>query len=85
MQKSRPIVKTPYGVYQIVRKDAVAITVIRVKRKVRYHRTNWEPGAIIHMEHNKIPRYLHRVKSKCSLWADPIRSYTIEGDPIELV
>lgn len=75
-------VSTPHGVFTIVRKDTVAISVIKIKRQVRHHRKLCEIGELSHLEHRKIPPsgYFLRFPT----WAEHVASYALDGIQLEL-
>jgi hypothetical protein len=75
---------TPLGIYKVIRKDAIAITVVKVKRRITHHRTRYLANDITHIEHRKVPRHLYRVKSNCGGWAVPLATYYLDGTEIKL-
>lgn len=78
------IINTRFGQIRIVRKDSVAITVVKMRRRKKYHGIHYEANDFAHIEHKKMPRLLTIVKSNCGGWADPIESYDLEGNVIPL-
>lgn len=78
------LVNTPYGTIKVVRKDSVAITVVKVRRYKKYHGEHYEANSFAHIEHKKMPTHLQIVKSNCGGWADPVASYDLDGNTIDL-
>jgi hypothetical protein len=54
---AKPAIKTRLGTFQVTRKGAVAISVVKTKHPVRHHGKAMGTGAITHVEHRKTPRY----------------------------
>lgn len=79
------IIKTEHGDFTTVRKDVVAITVVRVRRKSRHHYKSLDVGDLTHIEHRKMPRLFVVVQSNCGGWATPLATYNLNGDKIELI
>ena len=77
-------ITTPYGIVKIVRKDCIAITVVKVRRRRKYHGVIYEANEYAHIEHRKIPRFIQVVKSNCGGWADPVATYDLYGNCIQL-
>jgi len=49
------IISTQYGDFRIIRKDTVAISIVKAKRQVRHHRKLVEQGEVTHIEHRRVP------------------------------
>jgi len=82
--KTNRVVETELGVFPIIRKDAIAITVVKVRRKVRHHRKWLDRDDITHVEHRKIPSYRSKVVSNSGGWNEIIATYTLDGKRIKL-
>lgn len=78
------LVITPYGTIEVVRKDCVAITIVKVRRYRKYHGKHYEANSYAHIEHRSIPKFEQVVKSNCGGWADPVASYDLDGNTIVL-
>lgn len=78
------IIQTKYGLIQTVRKDCVAITVVKMRRRRKYYGKYYEANEYAHIEHKRVPRLLTTVKSNCGGWADPVESYDLCGNIIPL-
>lgn len=77
-------IKTRFGIVRIVRKDCVAVTIVKMRRRKKYHGKYYEANEYAHIEHKRIPRLLMTVKSNCGGWADPVESYDLSGNIIPL-
>lgn len=77
-------VETEYGVFEIIRKDAVAITVVKTKRPISHHYVAYNRNEITHIEHRKIPKFFVRVQSNCGGWGVPLGTFDLNGNIIEL-
>lgn len=53
----KPVIKTRLGTFQVTRKGAVAISVVKTKHSVRHHGNQYGTGAVTHVEHRKLPKY----------------------------
>ncbi len=53
----KPVIKTRFGIFQVTRKGAVAISVVQTKHPVRHHGNLYSTGAVTHVEHRKLPKY----------------------------
>lgn len=78
------LINTRFGLIKTVRKDCVAITVVKMRRGKRYHGKSYEANEYAHIEHKRTPRLLITVKSNCGGWADPIETYDLDGNIISL-
>ena len=76
------MVKTPYGEFEIIRKDCVAISVVEVRHSVTHHRVKFSDGDITHIEHRKIPKYKSIANTS---WCKHIATYDLDGNEIELL
>ena len=84
MGKINRVVETELGTFRVIRKDAVAITVVKVRRTVRHHRKRWDKDDVTHVEHRKIPSYRSKVVSNSGSWNEIIATYTLDGKRITL-
>lgn len=78
-------VTTPHGDFKMIRKDAVAFSVIKTKRAVTHLGKRRERGEITHTEHRKIPKLMSRASGNCSPWGEWIATYDLSGKKIELL
>jgi len=79
------IINTKFGDFATVRKDVVAITVVRVRRKCSHHYKQLNIGDLSHIEHRKIPRLFVVVQGNCGGWATPLATYDLNSNEIELI
>ena len=77
-------ISTPYGEFKLVRKDVVAISVVRPKHRVRHHRIEVTSDELTHIEHRRVPADLHQFAAGTGGWAHYIATYDLDGNPIEL-
>lgn len=73
------IVATPHGKFKIIRKDTVAISVIRILRAVRHHYRPYEAGDLGHVEHRKWPP----TNPTLGPWAEYVATYDLKGNEIK--
>ena len=78
------MINTLYGDFNIIRKDAVAMSVIRMRHDVRHHRKIWKEGDISHVEHRRIPTNVQDVKLNLAAWATHIATFDLKGNMIKL-
>ena len=78
------MIKTPYCNVTPVRKDCLAITIVKVRRRKKYHGIWYEAQEFAHIEHKKIPKFKSLVRSNCGGWADPVATYDLDGNEIAL-
>ena len=78
------IIKTEYGDFEIVRKDVVAITIVKIKRPVTHHRKRFATNELTHIEHRKQPKSFVLVQGNCGGWATPLQTYDLKGNKIDL-
>ena len=74
------IVTTPHGDITIIRKDVVAISIIKVRHAVIHHKKRRIKDDITHIEHIKIPLYFNG-----NGWSDYIASYDLDGNEIKTI
>lgn len=74
-------VKTPYGEFHVYRKDAVAISVVKITRSIIQRRAKVVVGQYSTVEHLALP--IPAIKSYAS-WADFVAAYDLNGTPIPL-
>lgn len=79
------IIKTEYGDFETVRKDVVAITIVKIKRSVTHHRKRFATNELTHIEHRKQPKLFVLVQGNCGGWAIPLATYDLDGNVIELI
>lgn len=79
------IVITPHGDFKTIRKDVVAISVLKTKRIVLHHRKRFQVGEVTHVEHRKIPKFISRVKCNFGSWGEWIATYDVHGNELELL
>lgn len=75
------MITTPHGEFKIIRKGTVAISVVRAERRVRHHRVEYVEGDLMHIEHRKIPKYLHKITFS---WASHVATYDMDGNRLDL-
>ncbi len=74
------IVTTPHGDIVIIRKDVVAISIVKVRHAVIHHKKRCIKDDVVHIEHRKIPSYFN-----CNGWSDYIASYDLNGNEIKTI
>lgn len=75
----KPVIKTRFGNFQVTRKGAVAISVVRTKHCVRHHRIQFSEGALTYIEHRKMPRKPNRPESMDTGWYTWIATLGMDG------
>ena len=78
------IVKTSFGEFRIVRRDTVAISVVKAKRECIHHRKRLYLGDLAHIEHRKMPKLVCQAKTSVCGWAEWIALFDLEGNQILL-
>jgi hypothetical protein len=78
------VINTKYRLVKTVRKDCVAITIVKMRRGKKYHGAYYDANEYAHIEHKKIPKLAIVVKSNCGGWADPVETYDLNGNVIYL-
>jgi len=78
------IISTPHGDFATKRKDVVAISVVRAKRRVRHHRIWLREGETTHIEHRRIPKSIVGVKANISGWAEYVETFNLDGEKLNL-
>ena len=74
-------ISTPYGEFELVRKDVAAISVVRPKWVVRHHRKRVGTDEVTHIEHRHIPNSPWQL---VAAWAQRIATYDLNGNEIPL-
>ena len=78
------IINTPHGAFTTIRKDTIAISVIRIRRHVRHHRILWDEGDITFVEHRRVPTNVHDAKLGFASWATYVATFDLNGNEIKL-
>jgi hypothetical protein len=75
----RPKIKTRFGTFQVTRKGAVAISVVKTKHPVRHHRTPFESDETTHIEHRKIPKNMKDPALMDTGWYTWVATFGLDG------
>ena len=76
------LIRTPHGNFETIRKDTVAISVVRIRRPVRHHGTSLDKGDITFIEHRRVPTC--GGKFAFSSWAKYIATFDVNSNEIKL-